>query len=99
MLQSQPPAAILSLTDLIDPHSDIRILIVHTPVPLNISSLTTFTLLVKIDLSNNNIQECPYLGAMQQVRLLFLHQNRMNVEKFIGVFEKKGLIAGRGQRG
>jgi hypothetical protein len=56
MLQSQPPTSILALIDLIDPHSEIRILIVHTPVPINITDLPTFTHLVKIDLSNNNIK-------------------------------------------
>lgn len=76
----------ITLEELIPNPKSLRLLILHTPFPLNFEPLQLCTNLIKLDVSNNNLESVPYLGSLNHLRFLFLHNNRMDFEQLKRVF-------------
>lgn len=53
---------------------------------MNLKLLAACTNLVKLDLSNNSIVGMPYLGHLQHLRFMFLHNNRLALETLQQIF-------------
>lgn len=76
----------LSLEDITQQQNYVKILIVHTPLHLNIDALPRFHHLIKLDLSNNNLASFPSLAHLARLQFLFVHQNRLNIATFMAIF-------------
>ena len=80
----------VSLRELIPEHESLKLLILHTPFALEISSLAHCLNLVKLDLSNNHLADFPHLGHLRALRILFLHDNRLAIQHFTRIFTQAG---------
>lgn len=80
----------MSLRELIPEHESLKLLILHTPFAIDISTLAHCLNLVKLDLSNNNLIAFPHLGHLRSLRILFLHDNHLNIHHFTNIFTRAG---------
>lgn len=69
-------------------HDCLKLLILHTPYTLIIDSLNLCINLVKLDLSKNNIESFPYVGDLRNLKVMFIHENRLDVSNLKNIFEK-----------
>jgi len=58
----------------------------HTIYLLEISSLSNCYSLLKLDLSKNMIRKFPYLGHLRQLRIIFIHQNLLDIQDLVNIF-------------
>ena len=82
--------AAVSLRELIPEHESLKLLILHTPFAIDISTLAQCLNLVKLDLSSNNLAAFPYLGHLRSLRILFLHDNHLAIDHFTAIFTRAG---------
>ena len=82
----------VSLEKLIPQPENLKLLILHTPFPLDISALPLCCNLIKLDLSKNNLETFPYLGKLSNLRFIFLHENKLDVHHVINMFENEQTI-------
>lgn len=80
----------MSLRELIPEHESLKLLILHTPFAIDISTLAHCLNLVKLDLSNNNLAAFPHLGHLRSLRILFLHDNHLAIHHFTNIFTRAG---------
>ena len=64
---------IISLENIVPEFHSLKLLIMHTPFPLDISSLTQCYNILKLDLSRNHIKSFPHLGHLRYLKVLFIH--------------------------
>lgn len=79
----------ISLEELIPNPTSLRLLILHTPFPLSLTPLQACDNLIKLDVSNNNLAAVPYLGHLNYLRFLFLHNNRLDFIDLRRVFSEE----------
>jgi hypothetical protein len=71
-------AKIINLENLVDHPQSLKLLILHTPYRLEISTLWKCTNLIKLDLSKNNLERFPFIGNLSNLKFMFLHENRLD---------------------
>lgn len=76
----------VELQELVSQPQCLKLLILHTPFSLNLSSLPSCKNLVKLDLSRNNLSSFPYLGHLQQLKFLHIHENKLDIDCLISIF-------------
>ncbi len=77
---------IVSLEELVPQHDCLKLLILHTPYTLVISTLNLCVNLVKLDLSKNNLEHFPYLGSLANLKFMFIHENKLDVAGLKNIF-------------
>lgn len=78
---------IVELKELVSQPECLKLLILHTPFLLNISTLHECVNLVKLDLSKNNLASFPYLGDLPNLKFMFIHENKLDIDSLVGIFE------------
>lgn len=78
----------ITLEELIVCPEAMRLLVLHTPTPIDLTMLTRCTNLIKLDISNNALKEVPYLGHLEQLKFLFLHGNHLSLSSLKAIFMK-----------
>jgi hypothetical protein len=44
---------------------------------------------VKLDLSRNNLSSFPYIGHMSNLKFMFIHENKLDIDSLMGIFEEE----------
>lgn len=78
----------ISLEELIVCPEVMRLLVLHTPTPIDLTMLARCTNIIKLDISNNALKDVPYLGHLKQLKFLFLHGNRLSLQGLKTIFMK-----------
>jgi hypothetical protein len=91
MIAGQPSNRLLALEDITHDRTNLKILILHTPLPLKLTSLPLFTQLIKLDLAYNRLAALPHLGSLRHLQFLFLHNNHLNITSLMNIFEFQGV--------
>ena len=67
----------VAISDIISEPSFLKMLVLHTPVPMDLTGLSACVSLIKLDLSNSNLVSLPFLGSLPFLKIFYLHDNRL----------------------